>query len=48
METVIQAVDRDLIKRELTPDKFMGQTRKGNNLIFEVMSIVSQFPFYVR
>ncbi|MBQ1882641.1 MAG: GNAT family N-acetyltransferase [Bacteroidales bacterium] len=46
METVIQAIDRDLIKRELTPDKFIGQTRKGNNLIFEVTAEDS--PFTMR
>ena len=46
METVIQAVDRDLIKRELTPDKFIGKTRKGDNLIFEVTAEDS--PFTMR
>lgn len=46
MEKVIQAVDRDLIKRELTPDKFIGKTRKGDNLIFEVTAEDS--PFTMR
>ena len=43
METVIQAVDRELIKRELTHDKFVGRTRKGDNLIFEVTADDSPF-----
>ena len=46
METVIQAVDRDLIKRELTHEKFIGKTRKGDNLIFEVTAEDS--PFTMR
>jgi hypothetical protein len=46
MEKVIQAVDRDLIKRELTPDKFIGKTRKGDNMIFEVTAEDS--PFTMR
>ena len=46
METVIQAVDRDLIKRELTPDKFIGKTHKGDNLIFEVTA--EDTPFTMR
>lgn len=36
MEAVIQPVDRDLILRELTPDKFIRETRKGGNFLFEI------------
>lgn len=36
MEAVIQPVDRDLILQELTPDKFIRETRKGGNYLFEV------------
>lgn len=36
MEAVIEPVDRHLILRELTPNKFIRKTRKGNNFIFEV------------
>ncbi|MBQ6871518.1 MAG: GNAT family N-acetyltransferase [Bacteroidales bacterium] len=36
MEAVIQPVDRDLILKELTPDKFIRETRKGGNYLFEV------------
>lgn len=38
MEAVIQPVDRDLIKRELTDDKFIRKTRTGGNLLYEVTS----------
>ena len=46
MEKVIQPIDRDLIKRELTPEKFIGKTRKGDNMIFEVTAEDS--PFTMR
>ncbi len=36
MEAVIQPVDRALLLKELTPDKFIRETRKGNNYLFEV------------
>lgn len=36
MEAVIQPVDRELIKKELTEDNFIGKTRTGGNLLFEV------------
>lgn len=36
MEPVIQPVDRHLILKELTKDKFIRVTRKGNNHLYEV------------
>ena len=36
MEAVIQPVDRNLLIRELTDDKFIGETRKGNNHLYEI------------
>ena len=36
MQKVIQPVDRELIMKELTEDKFIRETRKGGNLIYEV------------
>ncbi|MBR5855857.1 MAG: GNAT family N-acetyltransferase [Bacteroidales bacterium] len=36
MQPVIQPVDRELLLKELTPDKFIRVTRKGNNYLFEV------------
>ncbi len=36
MEAVIQPVDRHLILKELTPDKFIRVTRKGGNFLFEI------------
>ena len=36
MEAVIQPVDRHLIIKELTADKFIRETRKGGNYLFEV------------
>ena len=36
MEPVIQPVDRKLISEELNSDKFIRNTRKGDNKIFEV------------
>jgi hypothetical protein len=36
MEAVIQPVDRELIKNELTEDKFVRKTRTGGNLLYEV------------
>lgn len=36
MEPVIQPVDRQLIIQELTKDKFIRETRKGGNYLFEV------------
>ncbi len=36
MEPVIQPVDRKLLKKELTKDKFIRITRKGRNHIYEV------------
>ena len=36
MEPVIQPVDRELIKEELTSDKFIRNTRKGDNKIYEI------------
>ena len=36
MEAVIQPVDRELIKSELTDDKFIRQTRTGGNLLYEI------------
>lgn len=46
MQTVVEAIDRELIKRELTPEKFIGKTRKGDNYIFEVTAADS--PFTMR
>ena len=34
MEPIIAPVDKELIKAELTPDRFMRDTRKGGNKIF--------------
>lgn len=36
MEAVIQPVDRGLLIRELTEDKFIRETRKGNNYLYEI------------
>lgn len=36
MEAVIEPIDRSLILKELTPNKFIRVTRKGHNFIFEV------------
>lgn len=36
MEAVIQPVDKELLIKELTPDKFIGKTRRGSNLLYEV------------
>ena len=36
MEPVIQPVDRKLIIEELTTDKFIRNTRKGENKLYEV------------
>lgn len=36
MEPVIKPVDRYLLKKELTKDRFIRETRKGGNLLFEV------------
>ncbi|MBR3302580.1 MAG: GNAT family N-acetyltransferase [Bacteroidales bacterium] len=46
MEKVIEAIDRELIKRELTTDKFIGKTRKGDNYIYEISAEDS--PFTMR
>ena len=32
MEPIIAPVDKELIKAELTPDRFMRDTRKGGNI----------------
>ncbi len=34
MEPIIAPVDKELIKAELTPDRFMRDTRKGGNKIY--------------
>ncbi|MEG2848987.1 MAG: hemolysin, partial [Bacteroidales bacterium] len=36
MEPVIRPIDRSLIIKELTKDKFIRITRKGDNYLFEV------------
>lgn len=36
MQPIIPAVDRDLIEKELTPDKFVRETNNGKNLIYIV------------
>ena len=36
MEEIIAPVDKKLIKAELTPERFMRQTRKANNEIYIV------------
>ena len=36
MEPIIAPVDKNLIKAELTPDKFLRDTRKGGNKIYIV------------
>ena len=36
MEPVIEPIERSLILKELTPDKFIRRTRKGRNWLFEV------------
>ena len=36
MQPVIQPIDRELLLKELTPDKFIRETRKGSNYLFEV------------
>ena len=36
MEEIIAPIDRDLIKPELTPERFLRHTRKGGNDIYIV------------
>lgn len=36
MEPIIKPVDRDLIMRELTPDKLIRKTRKGENELYDI------------
>jgi hypothetical protein len=36
MKDIIEAVDRNLLEKELTPDKFVKQTNSGNNEIYIV------------
>lgn len=36
MKPIIRPVDRDLIIKELTTDKFIRETRKGGNYLFEI------------
>lgn len=36
MEEIIAPIDRDLIKAELTPERFLRHTRKGGNDIYIV------------
>lgn len=36
MEPIIPPVDRALLMKELTKDKFIRETRKGNNFLYEV------------
>lgn len=36
MQPIIGRIDRDLILKELTPDKFVRTTRRGGNKIYEV------------
>lgn len=36
MQEIIDAIDRDLIEKELTPDKFVKSTNSGNNEIYIV------------
>ena len=36
MQAIIDAIDRDLIEKELTPDKFVKLTNSGNNEIYIV------------
>ena len=43
MEPIIAPVDKELIKAELTPDRFMRDTRKGGNKIY-ISSIAIMLP----
>ena len=36
MNPIIQPIDRKLIKKELTPSKYIRTTRKGGNELYEV------------
>jgi hypothetical protein len=36
MENIIDPIDKTILKRELSPDKFLRKTRKGDNEIFVV------------
>jgi hypothetical protein len=36
MQAVIPAIDRELLKKELTPDRFLRYSNNGNNLIYLV------------
>ena len=36
MEPIIPPIDRALLMKELTKDKFIRETRKGNNFLYEV------------
>lgn len=43
MEAVIKPINRKLILKELTPDKYIRNTRKGNNELYEVTAANSPF-----
>ena len=34
MEEIIAPIDREILKSELTPDKFLRDTNKGNNQVY--------------
>lgn len=42
MEPIIAPVDRKLIMKELTKEKFIRVTRKGKNFIYEVTAQLPQ------
>lgn len=46
MEEIIAPVDRELLKAELTPDKFLRPTNKGGNLIY--VTTAKQSPHIMR
>jgi len=35
-EAIIPAVDKDILKSELSPDRFLRYTNNGNNLVYLV------------
>lgn len=46
MDAIIQPIDREKIINELTPEKFIGKTRRGGNFLYEVT--LQDSPFVMR
>ena len=46
MKDVIEAVDKKLLEKELTPERFLRKTNNGGNTWQHIYSDSSQFAFY--